>query len=360
VGGAPALAVPISVGDLEVRPMGRVLDPTVEAGQVIDVSSGEGPQRVVNGSNSLNNEFREVVALAILDRWGYGDTFCSGTLINHNWVVTAAHCVDGLDDYINQGFDLYVMWGTQPFGNHLTDYIEMERWIAHPGYNPNSANIESDIGLVELVHAKQSAEIMLVNDDPVNSNWVDLEMTFVGYGITGDDRSDGGTQRNTSMPIFGYDSEFVFAYNGTFDAWGYPEFNSTTNLCSGDSGGAGLVPHGGGWQLVGVNSYTVGDCEGGYAGDVRVDAFIPWIEQYTDVYLDEDDIPPDPDPPDDDPVQVDETFNPDDPLADDGGWGDPVRPTGRSLYGTGCSVGGLAGAGAWWVAVVAAARRRRR
>lgn len=361
LGAANAMAVPIMLDEMDIRPVAPRIERLDVDFTLVSVFENEGPQAIVNGNNSGNNEFPEVVALAVVDPWGFGDSFCSGTLINHTWVVTAAHCVDDVNEYVNNGYGLYVMWGTSPFGNHLTDYIEMERWIPHPDYEPNSQNIRSDIGLVELKSPKLNGSIMTVNDDAINNNWMGYDMTFVGYGITSDNANDGGRQRNTSMPIFSYDSQFVYAYDGTFDGWGNPYYDSTTNLCSGDSGGAGLVPYDGGWQLVGVNSFTVGNCVGGYAGDTRVDKFLGWVEGYTEVYRDSDDIPPDPDPPDDVEPDVEEAFNPDEPPSDGGGWGEPVRPTGKDLYvGSACSVAGAGGLGGWWIVLAVAALRRRR
>ena len=53
------------------------------------------PPPIVGGS--VTNSFLQVGAIAALDSNGYGAAFCSGTLIDDTWIVTAAHCIEGND-----------------------------------------------------------------------------------------------------------------------------------------------------------------------------------------------------------------------------------------------------------------------
>ena len=47
-------------------------------------------KRIVGGMPAEPNEFPWIVGLSVNDTW-----FCGGSLINHNWVLTAAHCLAG-------------------------------------------------------------------------------------------------------------------------------------------------------------------------------------------------------------------------------------------------------------------------
>ena len=69
---------------------------------------GDGPQinlhrRIVGGRVARKNEYPYQVAL----QYGSGFTFCGGSIIDNNWVLTAAHCVRS-----KSASDIYVLPGT--------------------------------------------------------------------------------------------------------------------------------------------------------------------------------------------------------------------------------------------------------
>jgi uncharacterized protein (TIGR03382 family) len=121
------------------------------------------------------------------------------------------------------------------------------------------------------------------------------EITYVGYGVTGDGSShedSSGIRRTVNVPYLSYDANFVYTYDGVGDK----------NICSGDSGGGALHKNSDGdWTIVGVNSFGF-DRNGGQphcsgagaaAGATRVDRNLGWISNYIDlddVGIDEDDI----------------------------------------------------------------------
>jgi trypsin len=45
--------------------------------------------RIVNGTNAPQGKYPSLVSL-----WWFGFHSCGGSIINENWVLTAAHCVD--------------------------------------------------------------------------------------------------------------------------------------------------------------------------------------------------------------------------------------------------------------------------
>jgi MYXO-CTERM domain-containing protein len=274
---------------------------------------------VVNGHTT--SDYPAVGALMVCYSGTNCSAFCSGTLVDPNWVVTAAHCIDPLQQYAWQGQT--VAFGVGPATNRLDDRADMVSWHVYPGYSDYT--LAHDIAVVELGGGGiRSVDPVHVNPDPINGGWTGRELQYVGYGVTGDYNNDSGTKRTAAMPVHSYDSGFVYSRD-TADQ---------QNICFGDSGGAALERvEDGQWELAGVNSHVFGvlynnrTCEGGGSGATRVDAYLDWIRGYVDVGGYE---PPEEEPeqePQDEEPQDDPQDNPEDPEQPGGdwsAWGTPI------------------------------------
>jgi len=242
---------------------------------IIGTVHAETPPPIVGGSST--DAYTEVGGLVAIHPQGYGASFCSATLIDRYWVLTAAHCIYGQDaaqSMSDQGYDIYFVTAKNVYNANANQYhlVHSSKMILHPGYN--GSTIEHDIGLMQLTSPIDNKEPV-----PLNSNYstfTNEDIVYVGYGITGDGEEDSGVRRTAMVPYWQYDGMFLY----TKDPYG------EKNICSGDSGGAALVESSSGYTIVGVNSFGFDvnggqpTCEGpnAAAGATRVDQYLDFIE----------------------------------------------------------------------------------
>ena len=66
-----------------------------------------------------------------------------------------------------------------------------------------------------------------INTDTINASWVNTELQMVGLESQVQMVQDSGVKRTNDMPIYDFDSDFVYLYDAA----------ESQNICSGDSGG---------------------------------------------------------------------------------------------------------------------------
>merc|ERR1719187_5756 len=106
-----------------------------------DICGLENPSkdRIVGGHEAGENQRPWQVALFIDDAW-----FCGGSLINENYVLTAAHCVDGASYFDIMAGAHNVRAASEPNRVEITSY---NGWT-HPQWNDNT--LANDLALIEL------------------------------------------------------------------------------------------------------------------------------------------------------------------------------------------------------------------
>lgn len=200
-------------------------------------------------------------------------SFCSTTLIEQNWLLTAGHCF--YNDMDMNSLNLFFATGASD--SAIEDRYPIVNWVVHPEYI--SGNYAIDIAVLELGESVNNIDPIEMNRDPLTADWMGSEITYVGYGAAFDDGSGAGIKRYAEIPIFEYDDAMFYTYDEGDDQ----------NCCYGDSGGAALHIVNGVVKLAGVISggFVVGDpdlpCEEGGTASSRVDVVMDFIDTYVPI-----------------------------------------------------------------------------
>ncbi len=228
--------------------------------------------RIVGGENARPGEFPWQVSIGFQRADGSIFSFCGGSLIAPDWVLTAAHCdVRPGEKVIVERLDLRTDEG------EVIDIAEVKN---HEGYNPQTN--DSDIALLRLASPASAQPIGLIEAD-TNLAGPENDLTVSGYGLLEEEGQASPTLQKVTVPIISniicqvkYDGTGVSITENMLCA-GSPGKDS----CQGDSGGPGMVVDTGlgDFRLAGVVSFGIGCARASFPGVyTRVSQFLDWIE----------------------------------------------------------------------------------
>ncbi|MDM8531800.1 trypsin-like serine protease [Anaerolineales bacterium HSG25] len=249
----------------------RAVEPRIVGGEV--AQAGDWPWQVALIKSHINST-----------KSGY---YCSGTILDAEWILTAAHCVESSQ---TNSFEIDVVAGRQTLSSNEGVRIPIESSIIHPDYD--NFTLDFDLALLKLSSPLTLGDsiqpVTLI--DPADKNLFAPKVlaTVAGWGALSYNGSYPDQLYQVSVPIVSNQDCSI-----PFDAL-YGANSITANMlcagyaeggqdgCQGDSG-AGMVvanQNKDGYLLVGITSWGYECARANYYGVyTRVSQFLDWIEK---------------------------------------------------------------------------------
>ena len=210
----------------------------------------------------------------------YSAQFCSGVLIDKSWVLTAAHCVQGMSA---QGIQVAVgAWDLTAFTGSRTPVRSIR---IHPQFS--STSLYNDIALVELSVPSAIQPIALFSGESVDNTPPSLLgklVTVLGWGVADSTTSWYYPEilRQVSLPVVADSTCNDIYINPVLPSQFCAGYWEGKDACEGDSGGPAVVQVDGHWVHAGIVSAGVSCQEyfGWYGKYTRTSAYLSFIRQY--------------------------------------------------------------------------------
>ncbi len=260
--------------------------------------------RIVGGQEADPGEWPWQVALIASssgsDNYFFAQ-FCGGSLIDLDYVLTAAHCISDSNDDIVSPTSLDVVAGVHDLWDPETGHQrrDVAQIIRHPGWDKDT--FDNDLAVLRLSSpvtlgpTAGGTKIDIVSlTPPGTGSLTGVDATTTGWGALSYGGGYPTSLREVVVPILSNATceNWLDGTYGNYD-WvtinmicaGYPQGGK--DACQGDSGGPLVYPMPA-WKLAGIVSWGIG-CAAPTSPGVytRVSQYINWLDPYVYEYPNE-------------------------------------------------------------------------
>jgi secreted trypsin-like serine protease len=235
--------------------------------------------RIIGGKEANAGQFPWQAAIYL--ETPTGRYFCGGALISNQWILTAAHCVYGAEQFTIQLGSNNLQSSDD---NRLI--VAATTSVVHPDYNPDT--LEHDVGLIKLhmpiTFTDYIQKIVIANFGQIFDGIV---VTATGWGQTSDGTAGLTNELNYVDLSIISNAECQITYGTQIKSemvCAVGNFNE--GICVGDTGGPLVKPGIKGDPLhVGIASFmSQNGCETAEpTGYTRTDIYHKWISNVTSV-----------------------------------------------------------------------------
>lgn len=236
-------------------------------------SSSFARPRIIGGGPASEGEYPFMVGLFSAGYEGPEGLFCGGTLIDPQYVVTAAHCVSDID-YDPSSVEVVI--GRTKLTSTQGVRVKLAGIIVHPLYD--SSKSLNDVALLKLENPVPGVPLQVIGANE-SSLWAPgIQAKIIGWGLTDPEviyPAFPDVLQEADVPIHS-DSDCENAYGYAYTPASHvcagklasgPNTFDGVDTCYGDSGGPLFVSdQNGSFRLVGITSFGFGCAHWRYPG----------------------------------------------------------------------------------------------
>ncbi|RMX54502.1 hypothetical protein pdam_00019992 [Pocillopora damicornis] len=239
--------------------------------------------QIVAGAYAKLGEWPWQVQLGYSDNTESIPHLCGGSILDHYWIVTAAHCLKReLQEKPPANFNVTVGELHRGINEGSEQNIPVEKIFLHENFD--DIDLQNDIALIKM----QQPILFGPHVSPICLPDFDFDVGtscyVTGWGYLGPLGSPSDILQETTVPLMNHTvckNHYVGIQSVTPDMRCAGTLGQSRGTCRGDSGGPLACERDGRWYLMGVTSWTNEGCM--HNGDPGVFSdtlhFRPWIEE---------------------------------------------------------------------------------